>query len=136
MEKPGDSGSKAGWQSSLWRRVKNLKAGIVHIVLVVFIGHMRLLYPGSDYCNVMGQANWGICGIALLDTDSKIFNCFSGSGWFLVHNDYESDGTLMQGLLDLIIEYLFASEIPDAVIEKIADPDIKIITLTYYGGRL
>jgi mannitol 2-dehydrogenase len=46
----------------------------------------------------------------------------------------EPSGTLVARIIGSIIEYLFAPENPDAVIEKMADPDIKIITLTITEG--
>jgi mannitol 2-dehydrogenase len=46
----------------------------------------------------------------------------------------ESDGTLTARIIGSITEYLFAPENPEAVLEKMADPDIKIITLTITEG--
>jgi mannitol 2-dehydrogenase len=45
-----------------------------------------------------------------------------------------SDGTLTARVIGSITEYLFAPENPEAVLEKMADPDIKIITLTITEG--
>ena len=110
-----------------------IKAGIVHIGIGGFHRAHEAFYTDQvlQHHNV---TDWGICGITLLDNDHKIVDT-------LVHQDglytlmvTESNGTLAARVIGSIIEYIFAPGNPEAALEKMADPDIKIITLTITEG--
>jgi mannitol 2-dehydrogenase len=110
-----------------------IKPGIVHIGIggfhrahEAFYTDLLLHHPSAE--------DWGICGVALLDSDRRIFDT-------LLHQDglYTllitlSDGSLTARVIGSLVEFLFAPENPDAVLEKMADPGIKIITLTITEG--
>lgn len=72
--------------------------------------------------------------MALLDTDRKIIDTLASQDGLYTLMITESDGTLSTRVIGSIVEYLFAPENPEAVLEKMADPDIKIITLTITEG--
>jgi mannitol 2-dehydrogenase len=110
-----------------------IKTGIVHIGIGGFHRAHEAFYTDQ----ILQQKNtkdWGICGIALLDSDIKIYNALASQDGLYTLMVTESDGTLNARVIGSIIEYLFAPENPDAVIEKMADRDIKIITLTITEG--
>jgi len=109
-----------------------IKAGIVHIGIGGFFRAHEAFY--TDQVLHHNPTDWGICGIALLDNDHKIVDT-------LVHQDglytlmtIEPDGTLTARIIGSIIEYIFAPGNSEAALEKMADPDIKIITLTITEG--
>ena len=110
-----------------------IKTGIAHIGVGGFHRSHEAFYTDQVLHN-QNENNWGICGISLLDTDRTIFDT-------LVHQDglytlmiTEPDGKLSARVIGSVTEFLFAPENPDAVIEKLADPDIRIITLTITEG--
>lgn len=110
-----------------------IKAGIAHIGIGSFHRSHEAFYT-DQILEHHDSKNWGICGIALLDTDSKIFKTLTDQDGLYTLMITEPSGTLVARIIGSIIEYLFAPENPDAVIEKMADPDIKIITLTITEG--
>jgi mannitol 2-dehydrogenase len=110
-----------------------IKSGIVHIGIGGFHRSHEAFYMDQ----VLGQKNvtdWGICGIALLETDRKIFDCLEKQNGLYTLMITESDGSLIARVIGSVTEYLFAPRNPEAVLEKIADPDIKIISLTITEG--
>lgn len=116
----------------LYNRSK-IKSGIVHIGIGGFHRSHEAFYMDQ----VLGQQNvtdWGICGIALLEADRKIFDCLAKQDGLYTLMINGSDGTLNARVIGSITEYLFAPSNPEAVIEKISDPGIKIITLTITEG--
>ncbi len=110
-----------------------IKTGIVHIGIGGFHRSHEAYYT-DQLLQHYGSTEWGICGIALLDTDIKIFNALADQDGLYTLMITEPDGTLTARVIGSITEYLFAPENPGAAIEKMADPDIKIITLTITEG--
>ncbi len=111
----------------------NIKAGIVHIGVGGFHRAHEAFFT-DQVLQHHGVTDWGICGIALLDTDRKIFDTLANQDGLYTLMVTESDGTLNARVIGSIIEYLYAPENPESVLEKMADPDIKIITLTITEG--
>jgi mannitol 2-dehydrogenase len=110
-----------------------IKSGIVHIGIGSFHRSHQAFYT-DRLLHRPDSKNWGICGIALLDTDCKIFNTLSDQNGLYTLMITEADGTLTARVIGSIVEYLFAPENPAAVLEKMADPEIRIITLTITEG--
>jgi mannitol 2-dehydrogenase len=110
-----------------------IKAGIVHIGIGGFHRSHEAYYL-DKLLERHDSISWGICGVALLDNDRRIFDTLVSQDGLYTLMITESDGTLNARVIGSIIECLFAPADPDAVIEKMADPDIKIITLTITEG--
>jgi mannitol 2-dehydrogenase len=110
-----------------------IKAGIVHIGIGGFHRSHEAFYTDQVLQN-HDSKNWGICGIALLDTDNKIYNVLKDQDGLYTLMIIEADATLTARVIGSITEYLFAPENAGAAIKKMADPDIKIITLTITEG--
>lgn len=110
-----------------------IKTGIVHIGVGSFHRAHEAFYT-DQVLQHKDVTDWGICGIALLDTDRKIFETLVNQDGLYTLMITQSDGTLAARVIGSIIEYLFAPGNPEAVLEKMADPDIKIITLTITEG--
>ena len=111
----------------------SVKAGIVHIGIGGFHRAHQAFFT-DQLLHTKGNENWGICGIALLDFDKKIFNTLKEQDGLYTLVVKELDGSLTKTIIGSIVEYLFAPENPKAVIEKMADEAIKIITLTITEG--
>ncbi len=110
-----------------------IKTGIAHIGIGGFHRAHEAYYTDQILHNG-GVTNWGICGIALLETDRKIYNVLAEQDGLFTLMTTEPDGTLDVRVIGSIVEYLFAPENPEAIIEKLASADIKIITLTITEG--
>lgn len=110
-----------------------VKAGIVHVGIGGFHRAHQALYM-DQLLHTAGNENWGICGVALLEFDKKIFDTLSEQDGLYTLVVKELDGTLTKRIIGSIVECLFAPQDPQAVIHKMADRAIKIITLTITEG--
>lgn len=112
---------------------ENIKTGIVHVGVGGFHRAHQAMYL-DQLLHDVANANWGICGVALLHFDQKIYNTLKDQDGLYTLVVKELDGTLTKRVIGSITEYLYAPDCPIAVIEKMASPDVKIITLTITEG--
>ena len=110
-----------------------IKTGIVHIGVGGFHRAHEAFYT-DQVLERQNMKNWGICGIAMLENDRKIFETLADQDGLYTLMITEPDGYLNARVIGSIIEYLFAPENPEAVLEKMADPSIRIISLTVTEG--
>ncbi|MHA7944759.1 mannitol dehydrogenase family protein [Formosa sp. 3Alg 14/1] len=110
-----------------------VKAGIVHVGIGGFHRAHEAFYT-DQLLHDEGNNDWGICGVALLDFDTKIYNTLKEQDGLYTLVIKELDGTLTRRVIGSIVECLYAPENPMQVIEKMASADIKIITLTITEG--
>ncbi|MBP0903198.1 mannitol dehydrogenase family protein [Mariniflexile gromovii] len=76
------------------------------------------------------ELNFGICGIDLLDSDRKIYNVLKDQDGLYTLITKDPNGLHQTKIISSIVEYFFGPENPMAVIERLANPDIHIISLT------
>lgn len=112
---------------------ENIKTGIVHVGVGGFHRAHQAMYI-DQLLHDKANANWGICGVALLSFDQKIYDTLKAQDGLYTLVVKELDGTLTKRVIGSITEYLFAPDSPKAVIKKMANPDVKIITLTITEG--
>ncbi|MEG3879805.1 mannitol dehydrogenase family protein [Microcoleus sp. herbarium7] len=104
--------------------------GIVHIGVGGFHRSHQALYL-DEYFHQNPGSDWGICGVGLLDYDYDLRmrdalqsqDCL----YTLVERSQEGDRARIIGS---ITRYLFAPDNRQAVIEALADPKCRIVTLT------
>jgi mannitol 2-dehydrogenase len=113
---------------------EEIKTGIVHIGIGAFHRAHEAYYTDQVLQQSSKSNNWGICGIALLDSDKKIFNSLKDQDGLYTLMTFEPEGTLSARIIGSITEYIFAPENSAAAIEKMSDPETKIITLTITEG--
>lgn len=80
------------------------------------------------------QRNWGVCGVMLLPGDESLYKVLKRQ-----ENEYTltvcgRDGTDEAYRIGSLAELIWGMENPEAVFAKIADKDIRIITLTITEG--
>ena len=112
---------------------ENIKSGIVHVGVGGFHRAHQAMYL-DQLLEQESNANWGICGVALLNFDQKIYNTLSDQDGLYTLIVKEFDGTLTKRVIGSIVDYLYAPENPKAVIDKMASPEVKIISLTITEG--
>ncbi len=110
-----------------------VKTSIVHIGVGNFHRSHEAYYT-NELMEYYGVLDCGICGVGLLDYDRRIYNILKDQDGLYTLITKELDGSLTARVIGSIIEYIFAPENPIAVIEKMANPDIKIISLTITEG--
>ncbi len=108
---------------------RQLKTGIVHIGIGDFHrGHQA--YYTDQLLHDTSITDWGICGVALLPSDIKIYKALKKQDGLYTLMVKEFDGALTKRVIGSITEVLFAPENPSKVIKKMASSAVKIITLT------
>ena len=111
----------------------NCTSGIVHIGIGNFHRAHQQFYTNQLLENPT-QHNWGICGVALLPSDEKLIKSLEKQNgeYTLTVCGGNSDNKIYT--IGSLIELIWGVENPNAVIDKIARPTTKIITLTITEG--
>lgn len=112
---------------------KNIKTGILHIGVGNFHRAHQAFYT-NQLLNDQDQSNWGICGVCLLPNDEKIVDKLRAQNLNYTLTVCGRDGNEAIYQIGSLQELIWAPEGPAAVFDKIADNDIKIITLTITEG--
>lgn len=82
-----------------------------------------------------GEArDWGICGVGLLPGDSRMRDVLHAQGGLYTLVEKHPDGHREARVVGSIVDYLFAPDDPEAVIERLADPATRIVSLTITEG--
>jgi mannitol 2-dehydrogenase len=110
-----------------------LSVGIVHFGVGGFHRAHQAMYVDS----LMEQRqalDWGICGVGVMPFDLKVRDALVPQDclYTLVLKDSQGDWT--PKVIGSIVSYLYAPEDPDAVIERMADPATRIVSLTVTEG--
>lgn len=107
--------------------------GIVHVGVGGFHRAHEAMY--LDRLMAQGKAmDFGICGIGLLPGDARMRDALDAQDGLYTLVLKHPDGTLEPRVIGSITEYLFAPDDPEAVIEKMADPATRIVSLTVTEG--
>ncbi len=106
---------------------------IVHIGIGNFHRSHEAYYT-NELMERTGVLDAGICGVGLLDHDRKIVNILNKQDGLYTLMIKQLDGSLSPKVIGSIVECMLAPDNPMAVIEKIASPEIKIVSLTITEG--
>jgi len=110
-----------------------ITASIVHIGVGGF-HRSHQAYYAERLIAEYGINDCGICGIGLLPHDQKMYEIMKQQDCLYTLITKELDGTVNARIIGSIVEYLFAPENPQKVIEKMSSPEVKIISLTITEG--
>ncbi len=107
--------------------------GMVHFGVGGFHRAHQAMY--LDRLMNQGKAlDWGLCGVGVLPGDERMKNVMANQDCLYTLVTKAPDGTQDPRVIGSIVEYLFAPDDPNAVIERIAHPDTKIVSLTVTEG--
>ncbi|WP_035990985.1 mannitol dehydrogenase family protein [Leptolyngbya sp. KIOST-1] len=106
--------------------------GIVHIGVGGFHRAHQALYM-DNYLEQNPGSDWAICGVGLLEFDQKMRDALESQDclYTLVERSPQGDNARVIGP---ITQFLFAPDDREAVIETLADPQCRIVTLTITEG--
>ncbi|KAB1229560.1 mannitol dehydrogenase family protein [Chryseobacterium viscerum] len=113
--------------------VSKIRTGILHIGVGNFHRAHQQFYTNM-LLNEEGQGDWGICGVCLLPSDEKIVKNLRAQNLQYSLTVCGRNGKDEVYKIGSLKELIWGIEDPEAVIAKIADPSIKIITLTITEG--
>lgn len=110
-----------------------ITAGIVHFGVGGF--HRAHQAMVVDRLLQRGEAReYGICGVGVLEQDRRMATAMAEQGGLYTLVLKHPDGTRESRVVGSIVEYLLAVDDPDAVVEKMAHPDTRIVSLTITEG--
>ena len=93
----------------------------------------RLMNEGTAL-NEGEALDWGICGVGVMPADQAMKQALDAQDGLYTLVLKHSDGTYEPRVIGSIVEYLFAPGDPEAVIEKMAAPPTRIVSLTITEG--
>ena len=107
--------------------------GIVHFGVGGFHRAHQAMY--IDQLMEQGKAlDWGICGVGVMPFDLKMKEAMQSQDCLYALVEKAPDGSWTPRIIGSIVQYLYAPDDPDAVIEKMADPATRIVSLTVTEG--
>ncbi len=110
-----------------------VRAGIVHLGVGAFHRAHQALY--LDRLMNDGKAlDWGICGVGVLPGDARMRDALRAQDCLYTLVEKRPDGAQEARVIGSIVDYLLAPDDPEAVIEKMADEAIRIVSLTVTEG--
>ncbi|CAM4148880.1 mannitol dehydrogenase family protein [Zobellia nedashkovskayae] len=111
----------------------SVTAGIVHIGVGGFHRSHEAVYTdmllhGPD------ASSWGICGVGLREGDRHMADILKRQDHLYTLIVKHPDGKVETQVVGSIIDFMLSVDNPQAVIDKMADKDIKIVSLTITEG--
>jgi mannitol 2-dehydrogenase len=107
--------------------------GVVHIGVGGFHRAHQAMYH-DRLMNAGAALDWGICGVGVLASDRKMKDVLEAQDGLYTLVLKHSDGTYEPRVIGSVVEYLFAPDDADAVIEKMAATSTRIVSLTITEG--
>ncbi|BBI60322.1 hypothetical protein HSBAA_16280 [Vreelandella sulfidaeris] len=110
-----------------------LTPGIVHIGVGGFHRAHQAMY--LDALMNLGEAlDWGIVGVGVMPGDKRMQQALEAQDYLYTLVVKQPDGQYEPRVIGSMVDYLFAPENTEAVIEQMADPAIRIVSLTVTEG--
>lgn len=110
-----------------------VSTGIVHFGVGGFHRAHQAMY--LDRLMEQGQAlDWGICGVGVMPFDLAMRDALTSQDCLYTLVLKDPAGGWEPRVIGSIVEYLYAPDDPEAVIEKMADPATRIVSLTVTEG--
>lgn len=112
---------------------KELKAGILHFGVGAF--HRSHQALTLDRLMEQGKAHdWAIIGVGLLPSDIRMRDALKAQDCLYTLVTKHASGQFDYQVIGSIIDYVFAPEESDKLLELLVNPDIKIVSLTITEG--
>ena len=110
-----------------------VRIGVVHFG----VGGFHRAHQAAYHDRLMndGKAlDWGICGVGVMPADRRMKEALDAQDDLYTLVVKHPDGTYEARVIGAIVEYLFAPDDPEAVIEKLAAEATRIVSLTVTEG--
>ena len=110
-----------------------LTVGIVHLGVGGFHRAHEAMY--LDGLMRRGEAlDWAVCGVGVLPGDARMRDALTAQDGLYTLVEKAPDGTWAARVVGSIVEYLLAPDDPERVVERMADPAVRIVSLTVTEG--
>jgi mannitol 2-dehydrogenase len=111
----------------------DVSTGIVHIGVGNFHRSHQAVYLDT-LMNRGAALDWGICGIGVQPSNTGMRDALAAQDGLYTLVIRHGDGTWDARVIGSIVEYLLAPDDPEAAVEKMAEPGIRIVSLTVTEG--
>ncbi|KXP14360.1 mannitol dehydrogenase family protein [Tsukamurella pseudospumae] len=111
-----------------------VRSGIVHFGVGGFHRAHQAVYMDRILGIGAGAAGWGICGVGLRPADAAMRDALVPQGGLYTLTLKHPDGAVETSVVGSIVDYLYAPDDPEAVIERLASPETRIVSLTITEG--
>ena len=112
---------------------RDVADGIVHIGVGGFHRAHQAVYV-DDVIRETGSNQWGICGVGLLQHDRRMRDALVPQDRLYTVVERGPGADTKARVIGAMTNYLFAPEDTEAVLEKMASADIRIVSLTITEG--
>ena len=110
-----------------------VSVGIVHFGVGGFHRAHQAMY--LDQLMNRGEAmDWGLCGVGLLPVDARMRDVMHAQDCLYTLVVKNADGRFDRRVIGSIANYLFAPDDPKAVLERMAAPSTRIVSMTVTEG--
>jgi mannitol 2-dehydrogenase len=110
-----------------------VRTGIAHFGVGGFHRAHQAVY--TDALMNQGLAlDWGICGVGVRSEDRAMRDALAGQDYLYTLVELGDEPNLPVRVIGAITDMLLAEESPQALIDKLADPAIRIVSLTITEG--
>jgi mannitol 2-dehydrogenase len=110
-----------------------VRPGIVHFGVGGFHRAHQAMYVDA-LLNAGPALDWGIVGVGTLPRDRRMHRVMAAQDCLYTLVEKHPDGTLQSRVIGSIVDYLFAPDDPEAVLVRLVDPAIRIVSLTITEG--
>jgi len=113
---------------------QHIKAGIAHIGVGNFHRAHQAYYTHELLNSGEGHEEWGIVGIGITDSGAKMNEHLKEQDHLYSLTEYAADGTAVTSIIGAIVDYIPARADVEKAIAQLADPAIRIVSLTITEG--
>lgn len=118
---------------TLFSLLFSVKGGVVHFGLGNFHRSHQAMY--LDKLFATSDANeWGVVGVGLLPADIPIRDAMKEQDCLYTLHEKAPDGETKIRVMQAMVEYIYAPDNFEAVVQRLMDPNIKIVSLTITEG--
>jgi mannitol 2-dehydrogenase len=107
--------------------------GVVHVGVGGFHRAHQAMYH-DRLMNEGAALDWGICGVGIMAADQRMKEVLDAQDGLYTLVLKHSDGTYEPRVIGSIVQYLYAPDDPEAVIERMAASTTRIVSLTITEG--
>ncbi len=109
-----------------------VRVGIVHLGVGAFHRAHQAVY--LDDVLAAGDRDWGICGVGVLPPDAAVRDVLAAQDCLYTLLAVDADGGTVPRVIGSHVAHLHAPDDPQAVVDRLADPGTRIVSLTITEG--
>jgi mannitol 2-dehydrogenase len=110
-----------------------LTAGIVHFG----VGNFHRAHQAMVIDRLLAEGlarDYGICGVGVLPSDARMRDVLTAQNGLYTLELRHPDGSREARVIGSLIDYLYAPDDPEAVVGRLARPEVRIVSLTVTEG--